>query len=441
MEYPITALDGRYQRKVSELSGIVSEFGLMKYRVQVEIAWLFFLKKHKVIPDTVGFEDLQDFVFSDEYYRSIKEIEGTTRHDVKAVEYFLREHTDKSVWPWIHFACTSEDINNIAYAMQLRDARGVVMKFLDENIIDDLSGKAKSWKAVPMLSRTHGQPATPTTTGKEFAVYVHRLETLARSIESIPLTAKINGAAGNYAAHAVAFPKIDWIELSKEFIENMGLVWNPLTTQIESHDMQAQIFDQIGGLCSVLCDLCSDMWGYISIGYFGQKVVEGEVGSSTMPHKVNPIDFENARGNLKMSRGIGRILSDELPISMWQRDLSDSTLQRNIGLVFGHFFVGLKSLERGLHKIELRPEVLKNDLEDNIEVLTEAIQSVLRKNGHADAYEKLKALSRGKRVTLEEMRNFITTLEIEEGDKEVLLGLSPLMYTGKSEDLVDRFID
>lgn len=442
MQHPITALDGRYKKSVSELSEIVSEFGLMKYRVQTEVAWLFFLKKQKIIPVDIVFDNFSYIVknFTDEHYAEIKEIEGTIRHDVKAVEYFLQKYSEKSVWPWIHFACTSEDINNISYALMLRDTRGVISDFLENSIIDDLKQKSKKWKAVPMLSRTHGQPATPTTMGKEFAVYVHRLSKIKTRLCDTPIDAKINGATGNYAAHTVSFPEFDWIDLSKQFIESLDLTWNPLTTQIENHDHQSEILDHTTRLCSVLTDFCNDVWIYISIGYFGQKMVKGEVGSSTMPHKVNPIDFENARGNFKLSRGVARTLSDELPISTWQRDLSDSTLQRNFGLVFGHFLVGLKSLEKGLKKIELKEDVLEKDLVANPEVLTEAIQTVLRKNGHTDAYEQLKALSRGTRVSLEEIRDFIKTLDIDDKDKDRLLKLTPQMYIGKSENLVNKFL-
>lgn len=442
MQYPISALDGRYSKKVVELSEIVSEFGLMKYRIRTEIAWLSFLKKHGIIPNEVDIESLSTVIesFNDQEFEKIKNIESTTKHDVKAVEYYLREHVTESAWPWIHFACTSEDINNIAYALMLKDAQHVVLTCLKESIINTLREKARTWKSVPMLARTHGQPATPTTMGKELGVYVLRLTSIRNRLESLPILAKINGATGNYAAHTVAFPDVDWIKVSQEFITDLGLSWNPLTTQIENHDYQSEMLDHISRMCSVLTDLCTDVWGYISIGYFGQRLVAGEVGSSTMPHKVNPIDFENARGNFKITRGIARTLSDELPISMWQRDLSDSTLQRNFGLVFGHFLLGLKSLENGLKKIELKEDVLEADLAENPEVLTEAIQTVLRKNGHADAYEQLKELSRGRRVSLEEIRTFIKTLTIVESDKENLLVLTPSLYIGKSAELVERFL-
>jgi adenylosuccinate lyase len=442
MQHPISALDGRYASKITELSEICSEFGLTKYRVQVEVSWLLFLKSKQIIPDSVSLPDLQKVVddFSDADFEAIKEIEQTTNHDVKAVEYFIQKLTEEDVWPWIHFSCTSEDINNVSYALMLTDAREVISKSVELDIINDIKQKSQDWKSIPMLGRTHGQVATPTTMGKEMAVFAYRLTKIKESIEAVPVTAKINGATGNYAAHVVAFPEVDWIKVSEEFITSLNLIWNPLTTQIESHDNQAALLDNIARLTTALSDLCTDLWGYISIGYFGQKVVDGEVGSSTMPHKVNPIDFENARGNFKLARGIARTLADELPISMWQRDLSDSTLQRNFGLVFGHMLLGLKSLKRGLSKIEIKEVILQKDLEENPEVLTEAIQMVLRKNGHTDAYEQLKALSRGKRVSLDEIYEFIKALEISDTDKDTLLSLTPATYIGKSAELVEKFV-
>lgn len=442
MVYPVSALDGRYAKKVTELSEIVSEFGLMKYRIIVEIAWLSLLKENNIVPPEVDLSRLSTVVdaFDEVEFEKIKDIELITKHDIKAVEYYLRGYVDASAWQWIHFACTSEDINNIAYALFLKDAQKVVLSFLQENIIQSIKQKARLWKNVPMLARTHGQPATPTTVGKEFAVYAYRLDAIYARLQSVPIMAKVNGATGNYAAHSVAFPETDWTTLSRHFIEDFKLSWNPLTTQIENHDYQSEILDHMSRLCSVLSDLCTDMWGYISLEYFGLKLAQGEVGSSTMPHKVNPIDFENARGNFKLTRGIARTLSDELPISMWQRDLSDSTLQRNFGLVFGHFLLGLKSLENGLSKIELREATLQKDLAENPEVLTEAIQTVLRKAGRVDAYEQLKELSRGRRVTLEEIHTFVTTLKISDADKETLLALTPDLYIGKSVELVDTFL-
>ena len=442
MTHPITALDGRYQKKVSELSEITSEFGLMKYRVQVEVAWLNFLKQEGIVPADVSVPDLSHLVtnFSEEHFAAIKELEATTNHDVKAVEYFIQQHCDEAVWPWIHFACTSEDINNLSYALMLKEARAVVSKST-ASILEGLKNKAVEYKAAAMLSRTHGQPATPTTMGKELAVFYHRLKQAEEALGSIPVTGKLNGATGNFAAHSVAFPETDWLDLSERFVTSLGVAHNPLTTQIESHDNQAVLLDAYTRQCTILSDLCSDIWGYVSLGYFGQKVVEGEVGSSTMPHKVNPIDFENARGNFKLARGIARTLADELPISTWQRDLSDSTLQRNFGLVFGHFLLGLKSLEKGLSKIDLRTDVLTADFEANPEVLTEAIQTVLRKNGHTDAYEQLKSLSRGKRVSIVEIQDFVSSLDITDEDKTILQSLTPETYIGKSVDLVEKYLD
>ena len=442
MTYSISAIDGRYQNKVEELGEICSEFGLVKYRLEMEVAWLQFLAKEGILPegaDLNGVEKLRDNFEVAEYER-LKEIEGEVNHDVKAVEYLLREHSDEALWPYLHLMLTSEDVNNIAYAMMLRDARGVVTEALQARVIDDLSGKAKEWKGTAMLSRTHGQPATPTTMGKELAVYVRRFSESTERIEAVALKAKCNGATGNFAVHTAAYPEKDWLALGEQFVTSLGLSHNPLTTQIESHDHQAVLLNELGLLCSVMSDLCTDVWGYISIGYFGQKKVEGEVGSSTMPHKVNPIDFENARGNAKLARGVARTLADELPVSMWQRDLSDSTLQRNFGLVFGHLLLAIKNLEKGLGKLELREEKLAADLEANPEVLTEAVQTVLRKNGHADAYEQLKALSRGQSLTLEAIREFIQGLEIDEADKTRLLELTPATYTGHSEALVDTYL-
>jgi adenylosuccinate lyase len=443
MDTPITALDGRYKKYVTELAPITSEFGLMKYRVRMEIAWLMFLQEKEIMPADIslsGLAAIRDH-FKEEHFAAMKEYEKTTNHDIKAVEYFLRDQITEAAWPWIHFACTSEDVNNIAYALMLRDARELVVSYLTERIVIDLATKAHEWKAVPMLSRTHGQPATPTTMGKEMAVYVHRLRTLTSYLTSVPITAKVNGASGNYAAHTAAFPNINWADYSRDFIESLGLVWNPLTTQIESHDMQAATLNYLGQLCGVIVDLCSDMWGYISMGYFGQATKNGEVGSSTMPHKVIPIDFENARGNAKMARGTARTLADELVVSTWQRDLSDSTLQRNFGAVFGFFLVALKNLEKGLGKIELNRNALTADLEANPEVLTEAIQVVLRKNGLADAYEQLKTLARGSRLTRGEIQTFIKDLDIADEDRQTLLSLTPAAYIGLSQKLVEDYVD
>lgn len=445
MSYPLSPLDGRYASRVAKISPIFSEFGLMRARVKVEILWLIALSEQGLAPKMdeslrLGLLTVMEN-FSEEEFQKIKEIEATTNHDVKAVEYFLRELVPENYWSFIHFACTSEDINNTAYGLVLRDGVAEVMRFLRDEILGDLERKSQEWKSVPMLSRTHGQTATPSTMGKEFGVFWFRLSEIARTIDATPFFAKINGATGTYSAHMAAFPDFDWVAFSEEFVtDKLGLDWNPLTTQIESHDKQAALLNRVGVASSILIDLCRDVWGYISLGYFGQKTVAGEVGSSTMPHKVNPIDFENCEGNLKMARGIARTLSDELPISRWQRDLTDSTLQRNFGLVFGHFLLGLSALKKGLGKLEIREENLEKDLEGAPEVLTEAVQTVMRAHGQFDAYEQLKAFSRGRALDLGEVREFVRQSDLPEEAKRSLLALTPGTYTGLAGVLVDRFV-
>ncbi len=437
----ISPLDGRYAKKVEKLAPIFSEFGLVRYRVLIEVLWLEFCIEKKLFlempeEEKRSLEKLKQN-FSEKDFLKIKEIEKTTNHDVKAVEYFLREIVSEKWWAAIHFACTSEDINSTAYAMMIRDGRAVLTETLSELLLN-LKTKAKDWKAVPMLGRTHGQNATPTTMGKEFAVFFYRVDAISKLIKTLSNLAKFSGATGNFAAHKIAFPQEDWLNLSQEFLEKKcGVTMNPCTTQIESHDGVVAVLNEISRLNSVLIDLCRDIWGYISIGYFGQIIKKGEVGSSTMPHKVNPIDFENAEGNFKISRGLGRTLSDELPISRWQRDLTDSTLQRNYGLVFGHFLLGMISLLKGLEKLELHKDVLKKDLDNNPEVLTEAIQTVLRKNGYYDAYEICKDLSRGKKLTIEMVQDFVKKLEIPSADKDILTILTSEKYVGLSEEITN----
>jgi adenylosuccinate lyase len=440
----LSPLDGRYVKKVKELAPIFSEFGLVKYRVIVEILWLEFCTEKNLfeaLPSEVktNIENLKQN-FGEKEFQKIKEIERVTNHDVKAVEYFLREIVPEKWWAAIHFACTSEDINSTAYAMMIRDGRMVLGKTLQELCLD-LKEKSESWESVAMLGRTHGQPATPTTIGKEFAVFLRRTDQISKQMKGLKNFAKFSGATGNFAAHLIAFPKEKWQDLSEEFLEKKcGVTMNVCTTQIENHDGVVAVLNELSRLNSVFIDLCRDIWGYVSIGYFGQTVKKGEVGSSTMPHKVNPIDFENAEGNFKLSRGLARTLADELPISRWQRDLTDSTLQRNYGLVFGHFLLGMKSLLKGLGKLELREDVLKKDLENNPEVLTEAIQTILRKNGHHNAYEICKDLSRGKKLTLEMVQDFVKTLEIPEIDKNILINLRPEKYIGLSEEITKKVI-
>ena len=437
----LSPLDDRYSEKVKELEPIFSEFGLAHARTKVEIEWLYFLAEKGIAPKVPAKLRKLGENFGPKEFKVIKDIEKKTNHDVKAVEMFLRKHTDKKHWPWLHFACTSEDINNTAYALMMQDGLTVVLDMLGV-ILDDLYGKARAWKGTPMLCRTHGQTATPSTMGKEMSVFLFGLTQSFQTLAQMPVFAKFNGATGTYAAHVAAFPKIDWIKFSQEFVEEkLGCSWNPLTTQIESHDGQVALLNELTLTESILIDLCRDIWGYVSLGYFGQKVVKGEVGSSTMPHKVNPIDFENAEGNFKMSRGIARTLADELPISRWQRDLTDSTLQRNFGLVFGHFLLGLKSLHKGLGKLELKEGVLKADLDASPEVLTEAVQTVLRAHGNADAYDELKKFSRGKKLSLDEVRKFIDQTKLPDKEKKRLKKLTPETYTGLAEKLVDTFFE
>ncbi len=441
----LSPLDARYASKVAELAPIFSEFGLMRYRTIVEIEWLIMLSEQNIAPAIP--ESLQTALsmvganFSLEEFNKIKEIEKITNHDVKAVEMFIRELVPEKYWPWIHFACTSEDINNLAYGLTLTQGRDTLLNVVDE-VIEDLKQKSLEWKAIPMLCRTHGQTATPSTMGKEFAIFWDRANTILQSIENLPITGKINGATGTYSAHVAAFPDVDWVQLSHDLVtDKLGLTWNALTPQIEPHDQQALLLNEMGRLSNVLIDLSRDVWGYISLGYFGQKVVAGEVGSSTMPHKVNPIDFENAEGNFKLARGIGRTLSDELPISRWQRDLTDSTLQRNFGLVFGHFMLGLKSLLKGLGKLEIKETKLLQDLQSAPEVLTEAVQTVLRAHGHADAYDQLKNFSRGQALTLKQVQEFVAQTDLPKEEKDRLKKLTPETYTGLAEKLVDQFVE
>jgi adenylosuccinate lyase len=441
----LSPLDGRYRSRVQELLPIFSEFGLARYRTQVEVEWLIFLSEKNLAPSLSAqqIEVLRDTykAFGEADFAAIKKIEKTTNHDVKAVEIFLQSKCEKRFHPFIHFGCTSEDINSTSYGLMMKNGYAVVTEML-ETVVQDLRIKSTDWKAVPMLSRTHGQTATPTTLGKEFLVFARRLDSLLiwPDTQAILFSAKFSGATGNWAAHVAAYPDQDWLVLTEEFVvERLGLTWNPVTTQIEPHDEQALLMNELSRAATILIDLCRDVWSYISLGYFGQKVVKGEVGSSTMPHKVNPIDFENCEGNMKLARGLARTLSDELPVSRWQRDLTDSTVQRNFGLVFGHFQLALKSLAKGLGKIELKEHVLLADLQSSPEVLTEAVQTVMRKHGHDDAYDQLKNFSRGQALKLDQVQAFIEQIDISEEDKTRLKQLLPETYTGLSEEIVDKF--
>lgn len=447
----ISPLDGRYSSKVSFLSQYFSESALMRYRTLVEIEWFIFLFNDLKLPGTkrLTAKELRDLREIYENFdvvaaRRVKEIEATTNHDVKAIEYYIKENFKglpvEKYSEFVHFACTSEDINNIAYACITRDFAEREFFPLMYGLIQDLYLIAYENKGVPMLSHTHGQNATPTTLGKEMINFVARLDREVKALENANyIMAKINGAVGNYNAHVVAYPSVDWIDVSKNFIQSLGLQVNMYTTQIEPHDCLADCFDGVKRINTILIDLCRDIWTYISIGYFKQKVVAGETGSSTMPHKVNPIDFENAEGNLGLANAILSHMSEKLPISRMQRDLTDSTVERNIGVGFSYSYLAYKSLLKGISKLEVNKKVLQDDLKDKWELLAEPIQVVLRKNGVEGAYEKLKALTRGKVVGKAEVQKFIKGLKIPASDKARLMKLTPENYVGLAEKLVEGF--
>lgn len=442
----LSPLDGRYQKKVADLANYFSEYALIKYRVIMEVGWFMALSAEPNIPELPAFSDselemLSNLIknFDEREAERVKHLEKTTNHDVKAVEYYLKEKLArtslKKHLEFIHFACTSEDINNLAYALMLKGAMTDVMlpkmKELNKKIVQ----LARLWKKVPLLALTHGQPASPTTVGKELLVFARGLERQIGHLEAQDYLGKINGATGNWSAHHVAYPQLNWITFSEAFVKNLGLKHNPCTTQIESHDFQSELYDTLARFNTVLLDLDRDVWGYISRGVFKQKVVKGEVGSSTMPHKVNPIDFENSEGNLGLANALLRHLSAKLPLSRFQRDLTDSTVQRNIGVAFGHSLLAYESALKGIGKLELNKVVLQKELDDNWALLAEPIQTLLRKHGVTGAYEKLKALTRGKEVNEKIVRAFIKSLKIPHEDKERLLKLTPARYIG----LADQF--
>ena len=450
---PLTALsplDGRYHKSLEPLRPYFSELGLIRHRVHVEIEWLLALAADPAIAEVGPFTPesvaqlralARDFDEADG--RRVKEIEAQTNHDVKAIEYWLKERVAGNAElvkasEFIHFACTSEDINNLSYALMVRDARDRALLPAIDAVVDKLAALARELADRPMLSRTHGQPATPTTLGKELANVVHRLRRARARLAGVALTGKINGAVGNYNAHLAAYPEVDWEGFARRFVESLGLEFNPYTIQIEPHDSLAECFDALARLNTVLVDLDRDVWGYISLGYFKQRVVAGEVGSSTMPHKVNPIDFENSEGNLGLANAMLRHLSDKLPVSRWQRDLTDSTVLRNVGSAFGYALLGYVACLRGLNKLEADPERLAEDLDANWEVLAEPVQTVMRRYGMEGAYEQLKALTRGRRIGREDLQNFIRTLPIPEADRERLLALTPAAYIGKAAELARR---
>ncbi|MBV2122997.1 MAG: adenylosuccinate lyase [Candidatus Thiodiazotropha sp. (ex Ctena orbiculata)] len=442
----VSPIDGRYGSKTEDLRAIFSEFGLIRHRVKVEIRWLQALAGHNDILEIPTLSEhakniLNGIVdnFSEEDARRVKNIERTTNHDVKAVEYFLKEKIAgneelESISEFIHFACTSEDINNLSHALMLREGRGqVLLPYVDE-VIEGVKYLAQQLADQPILSRTHGQPASPSTMGKEMANVVYRLQRQREQIAAVQLMGKINGAVGNYNAHLAAYPEIDWQAFAKQFVESLGISWNPYTIQIEPHDYIAELFHALSRFNTILIDLCRDIWSYISVGYFKQKTVAGEVGSSTMPHKVNPIDFENAEGNLGIANALLGHLAEKLPISRWQRDLTDSTVLRNLGVGFAHTSIALQSLLKGLGKLEANGDAMLDDLNQNWEVLAEPIQTVMRRYGIEKPYEKLKELTRGQRITPEELQTFVDGLEIPEQAKESLKRLTPMSYIGNARD-------
>ena len=446
----LSPLDGRYAGKVDALRPIFSEYGLLKARVKVEVEWLLALAAEPGIVELPPFSDAASIRlralasgFSTADAARVKEIERTTNHDVKAVEYFIKEQlkNDAELGPaleFVHFACTSEDINNLSYALMLEQGRSEVLLPALDKVIERLRALAHAQAAQPMLSRTHGQTASPTTLGKEIANVVARLQRQRKQIAAVELTGKINGAVGNYNAHVVAYPEIDWPAFAQRFVEGLGLVFNPYTTQIEPHDNVAEIGDAARRANTILVDLARDIWGYISLGYFKQRLKEGEVGSSTMPHKVNPIDFENAEGNLGLANAVLRHLSEKLPISRWQRDLTDSTVLRNMGVALGYAVLAYQSLMTGLNKLELNEAALAADLDDSWEVLAEPIQTVMRRFGVPGAYEKLKDVTRGQAVTREALHGLIRGLDIPQAEKDRLLALTPAGYVGNAAELALR---
>ena len=450
---PITALsplDGRYESKVSALREHFSEFGLIRNRVKVEIEWLKALAAAPELAEIAPFSaatvaELDAVIanFSVADGEAVKAIEATTNHDVKAMEYWLKERLGHNpevtrVTEFIHFGCTSEDINNVSHALMLRDGRDDVLLPSLDKIIARLVELAHQHADLPMLSRTHGQPASPTTLGKEMANVVHRLRRVRKAIAVVELTAKFNGAVGNYNAHLSAYPDFDWEGFNGRFIESLGLAFNPYTIQIEPHDAMAELYDATARANTIVLDICRDIWMYISLGYFKQKLKAGEIGSSTMPHKVNPIDFENCEGNLGMANAMLKHLAEKLPISRWQRDLTDSTVLRNIGVALGYAALAYTSLLTGLNKLEINEEALAADLDASWEVLAEPIQTVMRRFGVQGAYEKLKEVTRGKTVTAEALHALIRSLEIPQAEKDRLLAMTPGSYVGKAAELARR---
>ena len=448
----LSPVDGRYGSKAAALRPLFSEFGLIHKRVTVEVRWLQQLAKIAEITEVPALSTeanafLEEIIqnFSEQDAARVKEIESTTNHDVKAVEYFLKEKVAAlpelaAVSEFIHFACTSEDINNLSHGLMLKEALADVMLPAMEQVFAAVAGLAKEHKQVAMMARTHGQPATPTTMGKEMANVAVRLRRQLEQIKATPLLGKINGAVGNYNAHLAAYPQVNWHQVSEQFVSSLGLEWNAFTTQIEPHDYIAELFDAVARFNTIVIDLDRDVWGYIALNHFKQKTIAGEVGSSTMPHKVNPIDFENSEGNLGLANAIMAHLAAKLPVSRWQRDLTDSTVLRNLGVGFAYALIAYQATLKGISKLEVNEAVLLNELDQNWELLAEPIQTVMRRYHIDKPYEKLKELTRGKRINQADLAVFIDNLELPDEVKDELKKLTPAAYIGRAEAFVDDFL-
>jgi len=449
----LSSVDGRYAGKTAALRPICSEYGLIHRRIIVEVRWFQAIAGHDGIAELPALSEQADAFLDDliagfdvVQAQRVKDIEAVTNHDVKAVEYYLKERFTElpelaAHGEFLHFACTSEDINNLAYALMLRDVHSTILSGLFSEIDDALAALSSKYAGQAMLSRTHGQTASPTTLGKEIANVLHRLRRQAAQMQTQDCLGKINGAVGNFNAHISAYPDVDWPPLARAFVESLGLEWNPYTTQIEPHDWMAEMFHSMIRYHTILIDLCRDIWAYISIGYFSQKTIEGEVGSSTMPHKVNPIDFENAEGNLGVANALLDHLAQKLPVSRWQRDLTDSTVLRVIGTAYGHSLVAMSSMLKGLSKLEVNASSLNRDLEASWEVLAEPIQTAMRRFGIENPYEQLKALTRGRQITATDLTDFINGLDLPEEARAALLALTPATYTGNAEQMANSLDD
>lgn len=441
----LSPLDGRYSSSVKELNAYFSEAALMRYRVYVEVEYLIALGREKKIHELPALSNRQKNRLRSSYQKFdlnsaqiVKNIEAETNHDVKAIEYYIQKHCGAKLHPWIHFALTSEDINNISYTLMWCHAMKQVYVPMLTKLQRDLKAMAKRYRSVPMLSMTHGQPATPTTFGKELGVLFKRIDRQMVQIKKQSFLGKLSGATGTWSAHTSAYPKMDWVKFTSKFVRSLGLQPNTVTTQIEPHDSMAESFHQILRINSILKDLCQDLWMYVSRGILSQKKVAGEVGSSTMPHKINPIQFENAEGNLGLSNALLSHLAQKLPISRMQRDLTDSTVLRNQGVALGYSFLALKSISKGLSRITINKNKMKFELNEHWEVLAEAIQTILRKEGKIDAYEKLKDLTRGEKINESSITDFISSLKISDENKEALLSLRPESYVGKASDIIEK---